>query len=134
MADIYVSTDDYPTLSALNLAANNQPSDNIIFDVKTDIAGGFLDKFLGGLVITTSNDSKITSELALETYGEVTINSLVTSDIDSSTMFGNLTINDGELLTLTPPTFENTAFRPDGVVPDFSRKLYFNQTIPNFGA
>ena len=128
MADVLLSTDDYPTVSALNSAVNNQPDDNIIFDIKTDIAGGFLDKFIGGLVLTTSNDSKITSALTLETYGEVTIDSLTTDDIDCATMYGNLTINSGELSELTPVTYENTAFRPDGVI-NCDGVVYCDQTI-----
>lgn len=140
MANINKSTDDYPTLAALNAAENNKPSDNIMFDIKTNIVGGFLDKFLGDLTITTSNGSEITTALTLETYSDVTINNVKCDDIDASTMFGNLTINDGDVTNsngtavITPETFRDTAFRPDGVVPDFTRKLYFNQSITNFGA
>ena len=134
MADINKSTDDYPTLAALNAAENNKPNDNIIFDIKTNMEGGFLDKFLGNLIITTSNGSKITTALTLETYSDVIINNVKCDDIDASTMFGDLTINDGGSALITSETFRGTAFRPDGVVPDFTRKLYFNQSITNFGA
>ena len=86
------------------------------------------------MVLTTSNGSEITTALTLETYADVTINNVKCDDIDASKMFGNLTINDGDAAAITPETFRNTAFRPDGVVPDFTRKLYFNQSITNFGA
>ena len=131
MTYTYKSTDDYPTLSALNSAENNKPNDIIIFDVKKSIDGGFLDKFPGGLIITTSNDSEITTGLTVETYAETTINNVKTQNINASTMCGNLIINDADTANIEPETFPNTAFRPDGSV-NFDGIAYFNQ-IPNFG-